>query len=66
MNPQMVANALPHEFRGIQRFLREAAQTKAELRPDYARFKSLAGTLSIYVGLESAKSGIQAQDKSLS
>ena len=55
MNPQMVANALPHEFRGIQRFLREAAQTKAELRPDYARFKSLAGTLSIYVGLESAK-----------
>jgi hypothetical protein len=41
----MVANDIPTELRGIQRFLREAAQTKAELRPDYARFKLLAGAL---------------------
>jgi hypothetical protein len=37
----MMTNALPGELRAIQRFLREAAQTKAELRPDYARFKHL-------------------------
>jgi len=30
MNPQMMANDFPEELRGIQRFLREAAQTKAE------------------------------------
>ena len=47
MNPQMMANDIPHELRGIQMFLREAALTKAELRPDYARFKRLAGTLAI-------------------
>jgi hypothetical protein len=45
MNPQVMANNIPTELRGIQRFLREAAQTKAELRPDYARFKLLAGAL---------------------
>jgi hypothetical protein len=45
MKPQMMAIEIPNEFRGIQRFLREAAQTKAEFRPDYARFKLLAGTL---------------------
>jgi hypothetical protein len=41
MNPQMVANALPEELRAIQRFLREAALTNPELRPDYAMFKHL-------------------------
>ena len=41
MNPQMVAKDTPEELRAMQRFLREAAQTKAELRPDYARFKHL-------------------------
>ena len=48
MNPKIVANEIPEELRGIQRFLREAAQTKAESRPDYARFKHLAGTLTIF------------------
>jgi hypothetical protein len=48
MNPKMVANEIPEQLRGIQRFLREAAQTKAESRPDYAKFKHLAGSLSIY------------------
>jgi hypothetical protein len=47
MNPQIMAKDFPEKLRGIQRFLREAAQTKAESRPDYARFKHLAGTLSI-------------------
>jgi hypothetical protein len=41
MNLQTVGNALPEELRAIQRFLREAALTKAEMRPDYAMFKHL-------------------------
>ena len=40
-----MAKDVPQELRGIKKFLREAAQTKAELRPDYARFKLLAVTL---------------------
>ena len=61
-----MGNDIPNELRGIRWFLREAAKTKAELKPDYAKFKLLAWTLTIYVGLESAKSGIQAQVKSVS
>ena len=41
MNPQMAANGLTEELRAIQRFLREAAQTHAELKPDYERLKDL-------------------------
>ena len=42
MNPQMMGNDIPNELRGIRWFLREATKTKAELKPDYAKFKLLA------------------------
>jgi hypothetical protein len=45
MDPQMMPNFVPDELRAIQRFLMEAAQTKSEQKPDYSRFKHIAGSI---------------------
>jgi hypothetical protein len=45
MVPHMISSYIPEELRGIQKFLIEAAKTKAEQKPDYSKFKHVAESI---------------------